>query len=54
MKPYQFKPLQNFNTSENSYLVGLTYTVRGGEKRLHAAVQQWLAEKKVELVADGD
>ena len=49
--PYLFIPTQTFFSEAfgSQYTKGRTYTVRDGNTRLHEAVQQWAAEKKVQI-----
>lgn len=50
MAAYQFTPLINFSTQEGNYNVGLSYTVRDGNKRLDHNVIEWLATGKVKII----
>lgn len=51
-----FTPLKNFHDTDlrSDYLVGLNYTVREGNERLTAKLDDWLAEGKVRLGVAGD
>jgi hypothetical protein len=51
----QFRPLATFHSTEYEcdYCEGMTYTIRAGNDKLAALVEQWIAEGKVEAVQTG-
>lgn len=50
--PYEFTPTKYFFSQDfkTEYLIGMHYTVRPQNHKLHAAVQEWLHNGRVQRV----
>lgn len=49
---YMFTPLVNFHSDEfqSDYMIGYTYNVREGNRKLDRYVQKWIQEELVERI----
>ena len=51
--PYQFTPVYTFGHGRDTYVLGLTYTVREGNDILGRLVQNWVRDGQVRILDEG-